>query len=650
MTRPRSCYSASRRSVLALLVLAGVAYPALAQVQVVARVAEDTDQFGEKATDTAISVGSSAIVVTSNHGVTMLNKSGSILAAHTFTDSGFPFKRFGTGTGTVAPSRWFDARSDYDAVHARQWMSYSEHNAEPGTPGTNTISPLHLAVSKNPALLPVGGLSNFGTGQWWFFTGNSGNPGNGGQAFNMQDTAMQRYPGGGPDNPFPSAPMATPQRSPLFDLPIIAIDEQAVYVTAFGTDADLIPGDPPTYGESYPFSSIFIIPVHFNDGTGPKSMLDGDRPSASLITSLRPRDLDEALPEHEKDFHLRQYPVQEPEHFTELENAQLFISVDEFDVDTQRKVRLGGLWFDDTSGEPTDHRWRYTQRLDSTSGDLDDIDLGTSLAFSYPPHGYEVETPDSSFSPATVGAFISSAVLTKDTQGEFRVFATHHVYLGDATEGVTGVAVQWYVIDPDLDHFREVQDPPTWTPTIVASGRIESNGTTGGDCYHPAIGVTPQGVAIIEYTFSNDSTWPQVRRATLGNTYTSVASNTTVRLGPVNYSYSPSNDKWADYSDMQLDPSGCRLWSVHTLVHNPGGQPPSMITTTDDRDIWVFEVPGNCNNSNLNFDEGTDAYDLALFNSFYSTGARRVDMNVDGTTDAADAAIYADAYDAATQP
>ncbi len=41
-----------------------------------------------------------------------------------------------------------------------------------------------------------------------------------------------------------------------------------------------------------------------------------------------------------------------------------------------------------------------------------------------------------------------------------------------------------------------------------------------------------------------------------------------------------------------------------------------------------------------------DAYDMALFNSYYAAGARRVDMNTDGT----DAAIYDAAYDAATSP
>lgn len=486
-------------------------------------------------------------------------------------------------------------------------------------------------------------FDSFTGDDWWFFTGRPNGPtGNAGPAFNMQDTEMKRYPDGGPHNPFPSDSSATPARFSLFDLPIIAVDETSLYVSAFGIDSE---------GEtSFNFSNIFIIPIEFDDGSGPKSMRDGDRPDESLITSIRLRDMDDTLPQYEKDFHVQHYPVQEPEPFEELENAQFFITIDGDTTTLQQKVRLAGLWFDASAPEPADHSWRYTQHLNLTSLELQDIDMGSGLRFWSSSKGYQVQTPDPDFHPATVTAFISSAVLTKDTQGEFRVFAAHHVYVDDGAGVVEGVAVQWYVIDPDLDNFRVVQDPPTWNPTLVASGRITTNGTTAGDCYHPVIGVTPQGAAIIEYTFSNGDTWPQVRRAALGNTYTSVASNTTVRQGPVNYSYTPSNGRWADYSDMQLDPSGCRLWSVHTLVHNPGGQPPVTITITDKRDVWLIEIPGNCQNANLNFDEFVDLLDLSLFYGLYAAGARRVDMDTDGRIDSADEALFLNAYQEATGP
>lgn len=124
----------------------------------------------------------------------------------------------------------------------------------------------------------------------------------------------------------------------------------------------------------------------------------------------------------------------------------------------------------------------------------------------------------------------------------------------------------------------------------------------------------------------------------------SIVSDVLVKDGP-DTAYSEAGPSWADYADMQADPdNNCRFWSLHTLVHNvpdPQQDPQSV----DKRDVWLFEIPGNCNNANLNGDGGVDMFDMAMFNDLYSTGARRVDMNTDGTTDAADAAEYADAYD-----
>lgn len=94
---------------------------------------------------------------------------------------------------------------------------------------------------------------------------------------------------------------------------------------------------------------------------------------------------------------------------------------------------------------------------------------------------------------------------------------------------------------------------------------------------------------------------------------------------------------------MQSDPGGYGFWSVHTLVHTDELQPCQIHA----RDVWPFELAANCNNSNLNFDGGTDLHNMAMFNGLYSTGARRVDMNTDGDTDAA---TYANEYDKATGP
>ncbi|MEQ9097275.1 MAG: hypothetical protein RIE32_13550 [Phycisphaerales bacterium] len=181
----------------ALVATAGAA----AQVEEVARVADDDDEFGLKSTDAAVSVGQDAIVVTTNHGVTLLNKSGTILDDFKMSDSGFPFIRVDTDPGTVAPSRWFDGRTDYDAANDRQWISYSEQNAEPGTSFDDDISAFHLAVSRDMSGSNV--LDEFGDTDWWYYTGRPGSAGSGDIAFDFADTDMQRYPDGNNHDPFP---------------------------------------------------------------------------------------------------------------------------------------------------------------------------------------------------------------------------------------------------------------------------------------------------------------------------------------------------------------------------------------------------------------------------------------------------------------
>lgn len=272
---------------------------------------------------------------------------------------------------------------------------------------------------------------------------------------------------------------------------------------------------------------------------------------------------------------------------------------------------------------------------------------------------YQPQTPDpgsispprDAFRPRVSPAitFFPSAVLVKINNNDWRIFAVHHVrpVEDQTTEAEDQWVVQWYVIDPDLANFRSVgaggSTPSTaWKPTVEITGRLDST----GDRYHPVIGVTQQGVAYIEYTYSSSTVWPEVRRVTLNSAYDDIVPNSevTVQTGPSNY-YDGAVNGWADFADMQADPvTGCAFWSTHTLVHQ------NDVTVNDKRDVWLFQTLFNCGNSNLNFDEGTDLYDMAMFNSLYGTGARRVDMNVDGTTDATDAILYQDAYDAATGP
>lgn len=632
-------------------------------VQDVARTPNNTEEFGFKPTDTGVSVGEQAIVITSNHGVILYDKVGNRLDWRPLDDPLRPFPFFRVGDGILDPgdeaiSRWFDPRSDYDPTHNRQWMTYSETNGDPDTTQDDDISPFHVAVNKHPSSFPPlePSLDTFDSTHWWYFTGmNDSNPstpiGNGGAAFDMADTSMARYLDGGPHLPFPAS--GTPfGDSALFDLPIIAIDERAVYVTAFGR----FDGGQAT---AVTFSNIFVIPIEFNDGTA-KSMLDGDRPDEDLITSLRLRDLpaDPAVIEHEPDFHRRHYPVQEP--FAQVENCQLFVSVAEADPGQQNAVRLAGLWFDEDA--LPDPRWYYTQHIEDDSMTtqqypLLDVNVGAGLEFFYGNLNYEPTTPDAAFNPRATSGFISSAVLAKDAQGNDRVFVTHAVAPSDG--GTTPAAedryvVQWYVIDPNLSNFRVVQNPPIWDPQLIASGRIETDGTVAGDCISPSIGVTRQGVAYIEYTFTNMQTWPEIRRVRLNASYTAPISNVLVKAGPVNYSYEDDpgatidpSDAWADFSDMQHDPFLCKFWAVHTLVHDPG-VPAGTVDVGEQRDIWLFEnrYTSICFTPDMNGNGMVESGDAIMYNNLYDQQDERADADANGEVDVVDMAIFLDAFTA----
>jgi hypothetical protein len=623
----------------AALLAAGLAVSvAHAQVSQVAYTTDDDDPFGARNTDAGVSVNDQAVLTTANMRVSLFGRTGSILdwrQPDGTNPNAWPFHRVDTGVhSTLGPSRFFDPQTVYHPQEGRLWMVYSEENVTGGTPdptGTplGNVSALHIAVSKEM----TGGntLNSLTTDDWWYYTGVSVS-GVAGDYFNMQDPFMSRYESGGSHNPF-----STALRSGLVDKPHMAVDEQAAYITMNGFD----PG-PSNY------NAIVIIPTSHGP-SGSLSILDGDKPAAGDLVFLRNPDLPAT------DTHARHYTVQEP--FEQLTNAQFILSLDG-GGGQDSELRLAGLWFNDAQGKD---RWEYSQRvqtgttsdfvIDPMMVDADFLYMGGADYQPLTPDPGSVSPPRDAFRPRVSAAitFFPSAVLVKINNNDWRIFAVHHVRPVDdqTTEAEDQWVIQWYVIDPHLDKFRAVgsngSTPSTeWKPTIETTGRLD----TAGDRYHPVIGVTQQGVAYIEYTYSSNTVWPEVRRVTLNSSYDDIVANSevTVKAGPSNY-YDGAVNGWADFADMQADPvTGCAFWSTHTLVHT------ADTGVNDKRDVRLFQTLFNCGNSNLNFDGGTDAYDLALFNSFYSTGARRVDMNTDGTTDAADAAIYSDAYDAATQP
>ncbi|MFI4915547.1 MAG: hypothetical protein ACIAS6_03435 [Phycisphaerales bacterium JB060] len=573
----------------------------------------DPEDLGSRPVEAAIGVNDEAVVVLSNMRMSIFARTGGNHLDTGFPDamaSDFPFKKVDTTFG-----RFFDPRTEYDKANDRLWMMYSEDNFKYG--GGGALSRIHLAVSRAE---PSGGLDSFDTDDWYYFTGIGGTAIDG-EALNLgQPVDPQVDP---EVSPFRSGQGHNPLVT-LADLPAMSIDEQAVYLTPYSVEGT---------GPGAVFGTIVIIPIEHSNG----SMLDGDRPSETDIIMMRRNLLNDPSGERNlPDDSLEAYAVQEP--FDQFDNAQFFLSLP-VDGEINEGLRLGGLWYDSTASQ-----WKYRQRVNTSPGTtptaLDDMDLNPSpttaaaLRFYDTAGGYRPLTPDTDFRPAATSSFIASAVLVYDNSNAARIFAAHHVIPVDSSqnpeEREERYVVQWYVIDPDLTNLRNPSNK--WDPQVVASGRIDAG---SGDRYHAVIGVTPQGVAHLQYTYSDGSTFPQVQRAILDNTYTAVVSETVIQSKPSVVFDTTTGSFWADYADMQADPLYCGFWSAHTLAHD-----------LDERDEWMFFQPLNCQDPELNFDGDVDLYDMALFTDFFNAGARRVDMNTDGETDATDAAIYQKAYNA----
>ena len=621
----------------AVLLVAGLAVSiAQAQVNKIAWTTDDDDDFGFLPTDAGVGVNDQAVVTTGNMHLALFDRSGTELDSRQVGDTDWPFLRIDTFVGTGAndlPSRYFDPQVEYHTQSGRLWMLYSEMNAQRpplvfGT-GDNNISALHIAISKE--MVGTDALDSLDYDDWHYFTGDgTTNVGQAGDYFNLQDDGMIRYrepldPEILVHEPYPDG--TTFFDGSLVDKPNISIDEQAAYIVSFGSIG----------------STLLIIPT--SHGTG-QSILDGEKPPASTWTFMRFQDLADDIDEDTGalDDHEYHYAVQEPFEDEDFLNAQFIISQGD-DGEGNNVVRLGGLWYDSANGQ-----WQYTQRVNPSSP-TELLDLAPPTGFEYENFGTWAQSPSSTWGisgtesgPGVALTLFSSAVLVKDAHGDPRIFAACHVHPIVGGVASDQFVVQWYVIDPKLDTLRS-STAGAWQPTIEAIGRL-GGGQDTADRYHPVIGVTQQGVAYIEYTYSSNTVWPQVRRATLNSSYTGIVPNseTTMRTGP---SYSYAGDAWADFAEMQADPvTGCAFWSVHTLAHDPG----ETIYPNDERDVWLFQTLHNCQNSNLNFDDGVDMLDMALFNDYYSVGARRVDMNIDGQTDATDATLFQNAYQEATGP
>ncbi|MFG0284578.1 MAG: hypothetical protein ACF8R7_09170 [Phycisphaerales bacterium JB039] len=573
-----------------------------AQVKQVAFTTEDDDPQGEgwRPIDAGVGVTSSAVITTSNMRFSIFSRSGGPPAQsfHVY-DAGFPFKRTDTEHG-----RLFDPRIEYDPIHDRLWIIESEDTHLHPVPAERHIARIHLAVSKG------GNPLSLGASDWWIYTDATGPR----TAFDLTNQFLVPYrtEGGAEDY---HRELIT-----LADLPTVTVDERAVYLTPYSNDPQLPPIPPQ-------FTAIIIIPLTHEGGA--KSILAGDRPDESDITIIRLTGLrqDPFL----IDDHVQHYAVQEPfGPFEEFENAQFFLSSGQ--SGPQSELRLGGVWYDETLDQ-----WQYELRNDGASpvSDILDMPLNAAHHFYYRNSDYDPVTPDPDFQPNAHSGFFSSAVLVYDIDGLPAIFATHAVHPVGASGPEARFVVQWYVIDPDLDDFRT----PNWQPAVVKSGRLPA--LNNGDAYHPSIGVTPQGIAFIEYTYSDENTFPQLRRAQLTGDYLGVYSDTLVQIGPAT-AYTAFRDAWADYADMQADPApgNCGFWSGQTLAQRLNPNPPEV----DGRDFWLVQHAINCAQAEMNWDGAIDETDLYLFNDHHALGRLRADMNRDFKVDFLDYAIYTDAY------
>jgi len=657
---------------------------------------QDNDEGGELggiATAPTVGVGPDAVVVAANRRMALHDKAGAQVELR-----GGPagltsvFLPGGTDDAVSLPTMLHDPWAGWDPIGQRLWVVYSESEREPETPfllpvAQQRVARLHMAVSKDPADFdpPAGPLDTLDVSHWWYYTEDTDPPRPvAGDWFDMTSNQFNPYKGEGEVvGEVHFAPETT------LRIPSLAFDEQAVIVSVSqqppdgdGPDMDATNFDLPGRYDYQQF--YFIIPREHGE-VEPLSILDGERPGEADITLLQALAEDELNPPTERVKDPSDFAVAVQEPYEQAENATLFISgvdrnttVDDDGLvekeKVQDKLRLRGF-FDADPGPDAD--WTFRQRVeeDPVTGDLVllDMDIPDELRFMNPtvnPIGQYLfpRTPDTvtGWRPSAVGMIFQSAVLVPDVHGNDRIFATHAVQpVEDAIvqpDGVEGLApvpkwvAQWYVIDPDLANFDK-SDPTLWRPTVVAAGRLPAldDAENPGDAYDPQIIVNRQGVAFIEYTYSDNSTWPEVRRVRLNNDYTAVVPNSRVVLqsGPP-LPYEPtdtSRPRWSTYADAEADPfEECLPWSAHTLAALPLSPPQPA---ADRRDAWLlnktFFGSNACFLIDLNADGLTDPADVTAFYDYYDRQARIVDVNADGKVTSDDMALYLHEYDRKTR-
>ena len=536
--------------------------------------------------DHSVAASSTRVIVATNNRVKIFSTAGGpALDDWAIDDPDFPFKK----VSTAGFFPFFDPRVEYDPIHDRFWLVYPEAGS---APAPDSDSYLHVAVSKSnePHL--------FDSDNWHFFTGDGANP-----AFNLQHDDI---------------PLALRFIGTL-DHPTINVTEDHLFLVA----AD------PHAGEDVQ-DKIVAFPLSHAGG----SMLSGARPSEGDLRILALNNPAFVDPEDDGLLH---YAVQSPHEI--VDDVQLFLCTPEPALPgsgpteyngVQDAVRLGGAWFD-ALGE-LQEKW-----VDLPMPSDSFFYFNGGVAGNWP------ASPDSSWEINTRVSTFDSGVLARTVNNELRLFASQHVLFADVDgppphTPVDRHELRYYVIDPDLASFFT-----SWTPSIEVAGTAPAG--SGEETYHGNISVNALGAAYITFTRSGPAQWPSLYYSKLTTDYTSVIFTNQIEQGPPQRfltSGVPVTTLSADYTDLQPDPDGCGFWSLAALVAPKGGTP--LPPESNFRNIWLTEIPVDCNQAEMNGDGTVDEFDLALYLDHYARGAPQADMNGDKSVDLTDYVIYSDEY------
>lgn len=452
--------------IAALLALAGAA---AAQVTTIALTTDDLETEGDRPTDCNVGVDNvDAVLVITNMGLSLFNKAGVLQADERLGDLTYPIEKTLGDDG-----RLFDPRADWDPINERLWYFYSEDNTPVSTTPGGTEARVHIGISKD-------GVSPdaLDSTDWHLYTGDPAPTGAAGTAFDLTLDSMQPY----------RTASTSLELEILYDLPSLAFDERAMIMCGYSAD------DP------FARPAVFVI-IPYEHGSG-DSILDGDRPDESDLTVIW---LDDELigpaAALDVDTSRQIYAVQEPH--DQAVNASFYLGLNGTVSGAQTDLWLRGIYYDTTNAE-----WVVQQHREPTSPfPLEGMDLPNSSLDFHESSGSPLPlTPSTGWGPLATAegpnafaGFFSSAVMTKDTNTQWRIFAAHTVRPDASGSPSDQWAVQWYVIDPKVGDLQTTI-VGGWQPEIVQAGRI-GGGEGDGDYYHPTIVVTQQGVCYIEYTY-----------------------------------------------------------------------------------------------------------------------------------------------------